>query len=65
MGRKDLPGRPLIYGTTKKFLEVFDLKSIDSLPKLKEVREFGIEEQGTEMPLDEVLPDETADEQDR
>lgn len=58
MGRKDLPGRPLIYGTTKKFLEVFDLKSIDSLPKLKEVKEFGIEEQGTEMPRNEVLPDE-------
>ena len=28
MGRKNLPGRPLIYGTTKKFLELFDLKDI-------------------------------------
>ncbi|MBW2028932.1 MAG: SMC-Scp complex subunit ScpB [Deltaproteobacteria bacterium] len=37
MGRKDLPGRPLIYGTTKRFLEVFDLKDIGSLPKLKEI----------------------------
>jgi segregation and condensation protein B len=26
VGRKDLPGRPLIYGTTRRFLEVFDLK---------------------------------------
>ena len=44
MGRENLPGRPLIYGTTKKFLEVFDLKSIDSLPKLKELKALGIEE---------------------
>jgi segregation and condensation protein B len=44
MGRKNLPGRPLIYGTTKKFLEVFDLKDIDALPKLKEITSFGAEE---------------------
>lgn len=44
MGRKDLPGRPLIYGTTKRFLEVFDLKDLSSLPKLKEIKAFGAEE---------------------
>ena len=44
MGRKDLPGRPLIYGTTKKFLEVFDLQSIEALPKLKEIEALGAEE---------------------
>ncbi len=48
MGRKDLPGRPLIYGTTRRFLEVFDLDSIDSLPKLKEIKAFGSEDYGTE-----------------
>ena len=42
MGRKALPGRPLIYGTTKKFLEVFDLKDLDSLPKLREIRALGV-----------------------
>jgi segregation and condensation protein B len=47
MGRKALPGRPLIYGTTKKFLEVFDLKNIDSLPKLKEIKSFGSEDYET------------------
>ncbi|MCP4576354.1 MAG: SMC-Scp complex subunit ScpB [Deltaproteobacteria bacterium] len=60
MGRKNLPGRPLIYGTTKKFLEVFELKNIDSLPKLKEIKDFGIDEQGTAMPLKEVLQDESS-----
>ncbi|MBW2710204.1 MAG: SMC-Scp complex subunit ScpB, partial [Deltaproteobacteria bacterium] len=44
MGRKHLPGRPLIYGTTRRFLEVFDLQSLESLPKLKEIKEFGIGE---------------------
>jgi segregation and condensation protein B len=44
MGREHLPGRPLIYGTTKRFLEVFDLKDISSLPKLKEIKDFGSEE---------------------
>ncbi len=57
MGRKDLPGRPLIYGTTKRFLEVFDLDSIDSLPKLKEIKEFGSEEHGTKT--DTPIPGET------
>ena len=42
-----IPGRPLIYGTTKKFLEVFDLKDLDSLPKIKEIRELGSDEQET------------------
>jgi segregation and condensation protein B len=41
MGRKTIPGRPLIYGTTKRFLEVFDLKDLESLPKLKEFKDFG------------------------
>lgn len=46
MGRKTIPGRPLIYGTTKRFLEVFDLKDLESLPKLKELKEFGAGDEG-------------------
>ncbi len=44
MGRKELPGRPLVYGTTKRFLEVFDLKDINSLPKLKEIKDFAADQ---------------------
>ena len=51
MGRKDLPGRPLIYGTSKRFLEVFDLKSISDLPKLKEIKAFGSDEH---MPMPQL-----------
>ncbi len=41
LGRKDIPGRPLIYATTKRFLEVFDLKNLKDLPTPKEIEEFG------------------------
>jgi segregation and condensation protein B len=40
VGRKPLPGRPIIYGTTKRFLEIFDLKDLSSLPTLKEIEEL-------------------------
>lgn len=36
VGRKDVPGRPFLYGTTKQFLEYFGLKSLNDLPKLEE-----------------------------
>ena len=58
MGRENLPGRPLIYGTTKKFLEVFDLKDIESLPKLKEIKAFGAEEYETASTGEERTPEE-------
>ncbi|MBQ0039435.1 MAG: SMC-Scp complex subunit ScpB [Treponema sp.] len=33
-GKKDIPGKPTLYGTTNEFLEFFHLQSIDDLPKL-------------------------------
>ncbi len=35
-GRKDAPGRPFVYGTTRQFLEYFGLKSLDELPEIEE-----------------------------
>jgi segregation and condensation protein B len=43
MGRKEIPGRPLIYGTTRQFLEVFELRDLKDLPTLKEIRELAPE----------------------
>lgn len=40
VGRKDVPGKPIIYGTTKKFLEVFNLKDITDLPNIRELKEL-------------------------
>jgi segregation and condensation protein B len=34
-GRKDAPGRPILYGTTRKFLQYFNIESLDQLPENK------------------------------
>jgi segregation and condensation protein B len=41
LGRKEIPGRPLIYATTKFFLELFDLKDLKDLPTIKEIEALG------------------------
>jgi segregation and condensation protein B len=54
LGKKDIPGRPLIYGTSREFLETFNLKDLASLPTLKEVQELtghDILDQQEELPL--------------
>lgn len=35
-GRKDVPGRPFVYGTTRQFLEYFGLSSLEDMPKIEE-----------------------------
>jgi segregation and condensation protein B len=49
-GRHDSLGRPVLYGTTRKFLQVFGLKSLKDLPKVEALREEGGREKvaGTE-----------------
>lgn len=37
MGKKEAPGRPLLYGTTKEFLQYFGLKDLSGLPTLKDM----------------------------
>ena len=39
VGKKDAPGRPTLFGTTKEFLKLFRLNSIADLPKLDEDEE--------------------------
>lgn len=43
VGRKELPGRPLCYGTTDEFLRYFGLNRLSDLPKLSEIKEFSFE----------------------
>lgn len=40
VARKDVPGKPFLYGTTKEFLEIFNLKDLSGLPTLKEMAEM-------------------------
>ncbi len=45
VGHRDLPGRPALFGTTRTFLDYFNLRSLDALPPLADIRD-----------LDEMLP---------
>ncbi|MDX9788649.1 MAG: SMC-Scp complex subunit ScpB [Desulfobacterales bacterium] len=48
LGRKEIPGRPLIYATTKQFLAVFDLKDLKALPTANEIEAMGKRSETTE-----------------
>lgn len=62
LGRKEIPGRPLIYGTTKQFLEIFDLKDLKDLPTPKEIEAMTAPSSQKEDQASPVAPqEETAD----
>ena len=52
MGRKEIVGRPIVYGTTKAFLELFSLKALSDLPTPKEIQPPPMPE---EIPKEEIL----------
>ncbi|MHC1481075.1 SMC-Scp complex subunit ScpB [Frateuria aurantia] len=53
VGHRDVPGRPALFGTTRTFLDYFNLKSLDELPTLAEIREMDDPQLSFN---DEVLP---------
>jgi segregation and condensation protein B len=53
VGRQEIPGRPILYGTGKQFLQRFGLRDLRDLPPLKEFKELGDSESlGLELPFD-------------
>ncbi|GJL79474.1 MAG: hypothetical protein NPINA01_24630 [Nitrospinaceae bacterium] len=66
-GRKKVPGRPIMYRTTRKFLEYFGLKDLSDLPTLEDIREElsgDADDSGqTEMTFDPALAGEAAPEE--
>ncbi len=62
VGRKDLPGRPMMFGTTKEFLHAFGLKDLSDLPTLRDFAEIAratdasVESGSDDLPL--PAPDE-------
>ena len=53
VARKDVPGRPFLYGTTQQFLELFNLKDLTQLPTLKEMDEITLPEiPGETVPIE-------------
>ena len=57
-GRADLPGRPLLYGTTELFLEHFGVRSTDELPNATELRRVKLPTAEAEQPGAEAAPQE-------
>lgn len=60
VGRKEVPGRPFLYGTTKAFLEYFGLRSLDGLPKIEELANINLEAAVAAAPVDAVAPEAAA-----
>ena len=63
VGREKAPGNPLLYGTTREFLEYFGLKSLDDLPKLKEIDEILKSDDKFLESLDQVALEQLAPEE--
>ncbi len=58
VGHRDVPGRPAMYATTRQFLDYFNLKSLDQLPALADIRD--LETLNAELGFSEPLPQELA-----
>ncbi len=71
LGHKDVPGKPTLYGTTREFLDYFNLKTLDELPSLAEIKdidqiypELALEEAAnTEQSESEPTEEQSADDQ--
>ena len=70
VGHKEVPGRPSLLGTTRQFLDYFNLKSLDEMPTLSEVQDIDklypelalkLEENNKNDTLDESKTSDTAD----
>ena len=59
LGHKDVPGKPTLYGTTKEFLDYFNLKSLDQLPTLAEIKD--LDSIHPELALDEDAVDSSSE----
>ena len=51
VGRRDVPGRPILYATTREFLDYFGLKKLDDLPPLSEIRDLDDLNVALELPV--------------
>ncbi len=56
VGKKDVPGKPLVYGTTEEFLRLFGLNSLSQLPELKTFAAKEVKEIQDDLPFNTPLP---------
>ncbi len=62
VGRKDSLGKPLLYATTTEFLRVFGLRSLDDLPKLRELEDIATEDiggSGDQITINAILDEDS------
>jgi segregation and condensation protein B len=68
VGHRDVPGRPAMFATTKQFLDYFNLKSLQDLPPLSEIKDLAVADPEYDLEDDLAaqrileLPDEVVDE---
>lgn len=53
VGHRDVPGRPALFGTTRQFLDYFNLKSLDELPPLAAIRDLSEIEPQLQLPVED------------
>lgn len=58
IGHRDVPGKPAIFGSTKEFLDYFNLKSLDELPSLAEIKD--LDKIAPELALEEAIAEVAA-----
>jgi segregation and condensation protein B len=63
VGQRDVPGRPSLYATTREFLDYFNLKSLDELPTLAEIRDLDSINQELELGVPGIPTPTAADEE--
>lgn len=56
VGYRDVPGKPALFATTKQFLDYFNLKSLDDLPALGEIKDLTDLDPALELSLAQVAP---------
>jgi segregation and condensation protein B len=59
-GQREVPGRPMLYGTTRRFLEVFGLENLKNLPTLRELDEMAREQGLLQQASDDALTPEAS-----
>ena len=65
VGHRDVPGRPALYATTKQFLDYFNMKSLEDLPALGEIKDFDQLSPELELALseEEIAEDQAANDE--
>jgi segregation and condensation protein B len=61
LGHKDVPGKPALYGTSKEFLDYFNLKSLEDLPTLAELKDLDQMHQELDLDIDNTAGSEQDD----